>query len=85
VNGTFREYKYFYPERICILITGKKEVTNMFTTFDKALVALIMSLLSLLNLVFGVDLGVSPEVVTAIVTAITPILVYLVPNKPKTV
>lgn len=57
----------------------------MFTTFDKALVALIMSLLSLLNLVFGVDLGVSPEVVTAIVTAITPILVYLVPNKPKTV
>lgn len=56
----------------------------MFTTFDKALVALIMGLLSLLNLVFGIDLGVSPEVVSAIVAAITPVLVYLVPNKVKT-
>ncbi len=53
----------------------------MFTTMDKALVALIMGLLSLLNLVFGVDLGISVEAVSSVIALVTPFLVWLIPNK----
>lgn len=53
----------------------------MFTAIDKALVALVMGLLSILNLVFGIDLGITPETISVIIAAITPLLVWLVPNK----
>lgn len=53
----------------------------MFTTFDKALVALVMAALSILNLKFGINLGLDETTVTAIIAAITPLLVYLWPNK----
>ncbi|QEX18555.1 hypothetical protein FRZ44_38620 [Hypericibacter terrae] len=58
----------------------------MFTTLDKALVALVMAILAILNQAFGI---VTPSFltegnVTAIIAAITPLLVYVVPNKPKT-
>lgn len=56
----------------------------MFTTMDKALVAFIMGLLSIANLVFGFDLGISPETVSGIIAAITPVLVYFLPNKKPT-
>ena len=45
----------------------------MFTTVDKALAALVMGLLSILNLLFGIDLGLSPETVSAIIAALTPL------------
>ncbi len=54
---------------------------KMFTTVDKALVALIMGVISILNLVFGINIGIAPETVSAIIAAITPLLVYLIPNK----
>ena len=53
----------------------------MFTTLDKALVALVMGVLSILNLLFGINIGLDPVVVTTIITALTPLFVYLVPNK----
>jgi len=53
----------------------------MFTTFDKALVALIMALLSILNLVFGVDLGLDEATISALVATLTPLAVYLWPNR----
>ena len=53
----------------------------MFTTIDKALAALVMGVLSILNLLFGIDLGLSPETVSAIIAALTPLIVYLIPNK----
>lgn len=53
----------------------------MFTTLDKALVALVMGVLSILNLVFNVNIGLPPETVSAIIAAITPLLVYFIPNK----
>lgn len=55
----------------------------MFTAIDKALVALVMGALSLMNLVFGWNLGVSPETVSAIIAAVTPFLVYFIPNRSK--
>ena len=55
----------------------------MFTSLDKALVALIMAVVYFLNTFFGVSLGIDPATLSTIVVAITPILVYLLPNKPK--
>lgn len=55
----------------------------MFTSLDKALVALVMGVLYLLNQFAGIDLGVSEGTITAIIAGLTPILVYLVPNKPS--
>ncbi len=53
----------------------------MFTTLDKALVALVMGILSILNIVFKVNIGLSPETISAIIAAVTPLLVYFIPNK----
>lgn len=56
----------------------------MFTSLDKALIALVMGILSILNLVFGFNLGIDPAVVSSIIAALTPVLVYYIPNKSKT-
>lgn len=53
----------------------------MITQLDKAIAAFIMALLSILNLLFGINLGLSPETVSAIITALIPLIVYFVPNK----
>jgi len=54
----------------------------MFTSIDKALVALVMSLLVLAEWLIGWSpAGVSEETVTTIISLLTPILVWLVPNK----
>jgi hypothetical protein len=58
----------------------------MFTSMDKALVALIMSALFLINFFFGLNLGfVTQETVATVVGLLTPILVWAIPNKPKLV
>lgn len=58
----------------------------MFSSMDKALVALIMSVIFLLNFFFGINLGVvSQDTVATIVGLLTPILVWAIPNKPKLV
>ena len=53
----------------------------MFTSLDKALVALIMAVLYILNYAFGIHFGLDETTVTTIVVAVTPVLVWLVPNK----
>lgn len=54
----------------------------MITSIDKALTAAVMGVLSLLNILFGVDLlgHHVADVVEWIVFVLTPILVWLVPN-----
>lgn len=55
----------------------------MFTSIDKALVALVMGLLFIIQSFTGINLGwISPEHVTTIIGLLTPILVWAVPNKP---
>lgn len=54
----------------------------MVTSIDKALVAVIMGVLYLLNTFAGIDLGVSEATINAIIAAVTPLLVWIVPNKP---
>lgn len=55
----------------------------MFTSIDKALVALIGSVLFFLNMVFGINAfgEHAADVIEAIVAVLTPILVWLIPNR----
>jgi hypothetical protein len=55
----------------------------MFTTIDKALIALIMGGIFIWNAVAPWQIGVSPETVQTIVGILTPVLVYLIPNKER--
>jgi hypothetical protein len=53
----------------------------MFTAFDKALAALLGALVYFAGM-FGVSLPwLTPEVIQNIAVGVTPILVYLIPNK----
>ena len=56
----------------------------MFTSVDKALTAIVMAVLYLLNSLGGIDIGLSEETVAAILAALTPLVVWLVPNKHAT-
>lgn len=53
----------------------------MFTSIDKALTAIVMAALYLLNSLGGIDVGLSEETVSAILAGLTPLLVWLIPNK----
>ena len=55
----------------------------MLTEWDKALVAAILGVVSLLSLWLGWDTGwLSEQHVVAAVAILTPILVWFVPNRP---
>lgn len=57
----------------------------MFTQIDKALVAAVMSAVSIINLLWGVDIfgwGIHTEqTVGTIISVLLPILVWLIPNR----
>lgn len=54
----------------------------MFTSIDKALVALVMAALYLLNTFTGVHIDfLSETTVTTAISLLAPVLVYIVPNK----
>lgn len=54
----------------------------MYSVFDKAIVGIVMAGIQMAN-VFGLHFGLDQATVTTVVSMITPILVYLVPNLPK--
>lgn len=51
--------------------------------YNKFLVALTMAALSFAKSYFQIDLGVDEITAANLITALTAILVYMVPNKPK--
>lgn len=54
----------------------------MFTSVDKALVALVMAVIWLVNFFFGINLGwISQDTVATVVGLLTPVLVWAIPNK----
>ena len=53
----------------------------MFTRIDKALVGVVMGALYILNYFFGLDFGFTEAGVASVIAVITPVLIYLVPNK----
>lgn len=55
----------------------------MFTSYDKAIAALIGPLLYLISKLTGLEIEVSEEVQIAIAGVISAVLTWLVPNKPK--
>ena len=54
----------------------------MYTTLDKAIVALIMGIVGVIGTVWH-PLNIDPSVVASIVGTLTPIIVYFWPNAPK--
>lgn len=55
----------------------------MFTSIDKALTAIVMGVLYLISYFGGFDFGLTEPMVAAIFAALTPFLVWLIPNKAK--
>ncbi len=55
----------------------------MFTRFDKALVALIMAAVYMANTFLNAGITLDPAKVEAVIVALTPIMVWLVPNRAK--
>lgn len=53
----------------------------MFSSIDKALVAVVMGLVYLANTFFNAGIILDPETVNGFIVGITPILVWLTPNK----
>ena len=55
----------------------------MFTTIDKALVAAVLAILSIVNLLWGVDLfgPHTEEVVGTVIAVAIPIFVWFFPNR----
>lgn len=53
----------------------------MLTAFDKAIVAAIMAGLVVIEQVWGWGSGITEEYVTVVIAALSPILVWLVPNR----
>ena len=55
----------------------------MYTELDKAIVAVVMGVIVILNTLFHENIGVSQEAVNTVVALLTPVLIYLIPNKEK--
>ncbi len=55
----------------------------MFTSIDKALVALAGALVFLTNHFFGFDLGLGEDALVILVGALMPLLTWVLPNKGK--
>lgn len=55
----------------------------MISTFDKAIVALIMAGLAVWNMTAPWQIGLTEDQVTTLIVVLSPLIVYLVPNKPK--
>lgn len=57
----------------------------MFTSIDKALVALIGAIVYLISAFFGIELSwLTTDMIQNAVTFLTPLLVWLIPNKQPT-
>ena len=58
----------------------------MFSSIDKALVAMVMGILFIVQTYFGFNTSwISQETVATIIGLITPVLVWAIPNKGSVV
>ena len=55
----------------------------MISSYDKAFVALLMAGVFFANNLLGWHLGLTQDGANTIAAVLTPLLVYLIPNKPK--
>ena len=54
----------------------------MYSTFDKALVACVMGILGVVGVIWH-PVNISSDTIATVVSILTPVLVYLIPNVPK--
>jgi len=52
-------------------------------TADKAIAALLVAIVGILNTLFGVNLGIPVDVINGIAFVLAPILVWAIPNRLK--
>lgn len=62
---------------------GSKTTMETLSHFNKAIVALIMAALIIIETLFGFNLGVQEGTVVTILSILTPVMVWLIPNYPK--
>jgi hypothetical protein len=55
----------------------------MFASYNKFTIALSMAVLEWIRVTYNIDLGLDESTITALVGAVTAILVYAVPNKSR--
>lgn len=60
---------------------AKKVKSINIQAYNKAIVALVMALIGIYNLFVGFPINVDEATISTIVAIITPLLVYLIPNK----
>ena len=53
------------------------------SAYNKFVVAVCMAVLEWIRVTYNIDLGLDESTVTAVVGAVTAILVYVVPNKAR--
>jgi hypothetical protein len=51
--------------------------------YNKAIAAAIIAAIGLANVFFNAGIMVEPEIITAVLTALTPLVVYRIPNIKK--
>jgi hypothetical protein len=54
--------------------------SNGLTSYNKAIVSIIMGILVIVEQVWGWNLGIGEEYVTMVLAVIWPILVWIIPN-----
>lgn len=55
----------------------------MFTSYDKAIVALIMAIVFMVNNLTDFHFAVTEDQANAVAGLISPLLVFFIPNKPN--
>jgi hypothetical protein len=55
----------------------------MITSFDKAIAAALGLIIWVMNTYFGISFGIDEVTLNGLVAAITPLLVFLIPNKKQ--
>lgn len=51
--------------------------------YNKALVAIAMGVVTIANSIWPGSVGIQESTINVIIAAVTPVLVYLIPNKVK--
>jgi len=61
--------------------TSQVKAIDMYTSIDKAVAAAIMAIISIIALAGGLADVITEEWVAGVVAALTPIVVWLIPNR----
>lgn len=67
-------------EKVAPILVPKESPVG---AFNKAIVALVMSALIIIETLTGINIGLTEGTLVTILSVLTPVLVWLIPNYPK--